>query len=119
MSTQRQSVPLSMRFGKWSGALLGGIAWFADQQIIATTAFANCPAYSRELAVAVGAGCGLVALLGGLHSWHVRRTLSEDDPSSTARTDRFIATISLLLAVISILAIVFGTTAGVIFRCER
>jgi hypothetical protein len=35
------------------------------------------------------------------------------------RTDRFIAALSMLLAAISILAIVFGTTAGVILRCER
>jgi hypothetical protein len=36
-----------------------------------------------------------------------------------ARTDRFLAALSMLLAGISILAIVFGTTAGLILRCER
>jgi hypothetical protein len=42
-----------------------------------------------------------------------------EDASASRRTDRFIAAVSLLLACISTLAIVFGTTAGLILRCER
>jgi hypothetical protein len=101
-----------MSIAKWSGAWLGAVAWFADQQIVATTAYANCPAYSRELALGVGIGCALLAVAGGWHSWRARQALP-------AEGERFIATISVLLAAISILAILFGTTAGVVLRCER
>jgi hypothetical protein len=108
------------RFGKWSGAWLGTLAWVADQQIISMTVYANCPARTRALAVGVGVACAVLAIIGGWHSWSVYRALPTGDGASTSRrTDRFIAAVSVLLACISMLAIFFGTTAGVILRCER
>jgi hypothetical protein len=108
------------RFGKWSGSWLGTLAWIADQQIMSMTVYANCPPRTHALATGVGAACAVLALIGGLHSLSVYRALSPgEDVSATRRTDRFVAAMSVLLACIAILAIIFGTTAGVILRCER
>jgi hypothetical protein len=120
MSSERSTAPRLARFGKWSGAWLGTIAWFADQQIMSMTVYANCPERTHALAIGVGAASALLALIGGLHSWSVYRSLpAGEGASASRRTDRFIAAVSLLLACISMLAIIFGTTAGVILRCER
>ncbi|HKQ12819.1 MAG TPA: hypothetical protein VJT80_05260 [Steroidobacteraceae bacterium] len=120
MTSERELHSPLQRFGKWSGTWLGTIAWFADQQIMSMTVYANCPPRTHALAVGVGAACALLALIGGLHSWSVYRSLPAGEVASASRrTDRFIAALSLLLACISILAIIFGTTAGVILRCER
>ena len=120
MSSERSAHSPLERFGKWSGAWLGTLAWFADQQIMSMTVYANCPARTHALAVGVGVACAVLAIIGGLHSWRVYRALPpEEDASASRRTDRFIAALSLLLACISLLAIVFGTTAGLILRCER
>ena len=120
MSSERQVHSRSQRFAKWSGAWLGTLAWFADQQVMSWTVYANCPPRTHALAVGVGAACALVALFGGLHSFGVYRGLpAGEETSASRRTDRFIAALSILLACISLLAIIFGTTAGVILRCER
>jgi hypothetical protein len=120
MSSERSATPRLARFGKWSGAWLGTLAWVADQQVVSWTAYASCPPKSHALAVAVGVGCALVALLGGWQSLGVYRELpAGESAGASRRTDRFIAAISILLACIAILAIIFGTTAGVILRCER
>ena len=120
MSSERSAAPRLARFGKWSGSWLGAIAWFADQQITSMTVYASCPERTHTLAVGVGVACAVVALLGGIHSWSVYRSLpAGESASASRRTDRFIAAMSLLLAGISLLAIIFGTTAGVILRCER
>jgi len=120
MSAERQAHSPLHRFGKWSGGWLGIAAWVADQQIVSWTVYASCPPRTHALAIGVGAACALLALVGGLHSWSIYRALPPgDEASASRRTDRFIAAMSVLLACISILAIVFGTTAGVIFKCER
>ena len=120
MSTERQAHSPLQRFGKWSGSWLGFLAWFADQQIMSWTVYASCPPRTHSLAVGVGAACAVLALIGGLHSWRVYRELPPGEGTSASRrTDRFIAALSVLLACISLLAIIFGTTAGVILRCER
>jgi hypothetical protein len=120
MSSERSATPRLDRFGKWSGAWLGTFAWIADQQVVSWTTYASCPPKSHALAVAVGAMCALIAVLGGWQSLSVYRALSPGETASVSRrTDRFIAAISILLACIAILAILFGTTAGVILRCER
>jgi hypothetical protein len=73
MIVERSTEPRWSRFSKWAGTWLGAFAWFADQQIVSMTVYANCPPRTHALAVAC----------------------------------------------IAILAIVFGTTAGVILRCEH
>jgi hypothetical protein len=120
MSAERDTRSLLERFGKWSGAWLGVLAWFADQQIVSMTVFAKCPANSHAFVIGIGAVCAIVALLAGLHSWSIWRALpAGPGADDRARTDRFVAALSMLLAGISILAIVFGSAAGVILRCER
>jgi hypothetical protein len=120
MTVERSTATPWSRFGKWSGAWLGTFAWIADQQIVAMTVYASCPPRTHALAVGVGAACAVLALLGGWQSLRVYRSLPAGEGASASwRTDRFIAAISILLACISLLAIVFGTTAGVILRCER
>jgi hypothetical protein len=120
MNLERSTYSPLERFGKWSGSWLGTLAWVADQQIMSMTVYANCPARTLALAVGIGAACAVLAIVGGLHSWRVYRALPTGEGASAShRTDRFIAALSLLLACIAILAIVFGTTAGLILRCER
>lgn len=120
MSSERIVAARLTRFGKWSGAWLGTLAWVADQQIVSWAAYASCPPRSHALAIGVGVACAVLALLGGWHSFQVYRALpAGEEASASRRTDRFIALLSVLLACISLLAIIFGTTAGVILRCER
>jgi hypothetical protein len=120
MSNERTVAPRLTRFAKWSGAWLGTLAWILDQQVVSWATYASCPPRSHALAVGVGAVCAVLALLGGWHSFQVYRALpAGEEVSASRRTDRFIAVLSVLLACISLLAIVFGTTAGVILRCER
>ena len=120
MSSERTTAPRLARFAKWSGAWLGTLAWVVDQQVVSWTAYASCPPRSHALAVGVGVACAVVALLGGWHSASAYRALpAGEGASASRRTDRFIAAMSAMLACISLLAIVFGTTAGVILRCER
>ena len=120
MTSERSTATRWSRFAKWSGAWLGAVAWFADQQLVSVVAYASCPPQSQAFAVGVGATCALLAIFGGWQSSRVYRALPAGDSASASwRTDRFIAALSLLLACISVLAIVFGTTAGVILRCER
>jgi hypothetical protein len=120
MSSERTVAPRLTRFAKWSGAWLGTLAWAADQQVVSWITYANCPPRTHALALGVGVICAAVALLGGWHSFLVYRALpSGEEVSAIRRTDRFIALLSVLLACISLLAIIFGTTAGVILRCER
>ena len=98
---------------KWAGLWMGALAWFADQQIVATTAYARCPSHSARLVITVGVICALVALTGVWLSLSARKIAADSGP------DRFIATVSALLACISLLAILFGTSAGLFLQCER
>ena len=120
MTVERSTAGKWSRFAKWSGAWLGTLAWVADQQVVSWTAYAQCPPRSHAFAVGVGAACALIALLGGWQSWRAYSALPRgEDASASRRTDRFVAAMSVLLACIALLAIIFGTSAGVILRCER
>jgi hypothetical protein len=120
MSSERSSLPTTRSIGKWVGLFAGVAAWVADQQIVAATVYARCPPRSTLFVLVVGIACFSLAVGGGLISWWVRSGLpSAETASASARTDRFIATLSIFMAAISALAIVFGTTAGFLLRCER
>ena len=120
MTAERTTASKRARFAKWSGSWLGTLAWFADQQVVSWTAYAQCPPRSQALAIGVGVACAVIALVGGWQSWRVYSALPEGEVASASRrTDRFIAAISVSLACIALLAIIFGTSAGVILRCER
>jgi hypothetical protein len=120
MSNERSVAGRLMRFAKWSGAWLGMFAAAADQQVVSWTVYASCPPRTHALAIAVGAVCAAIALLGGCHSLRMYLALPPGEHAgATRRTDRFIAAVSVLLAVFALLYIIFGTTAGLILRCER
>jgi hypothetical protein len=60
----------------------------------------------------------LVALAGGLLSW--RAWQRPDSASRPPRTERFIATVSLAMAILFALIILLQGTAGLVFNgCER
>lgn len=120
MTIERQTFSPRLRFGKWAGLYLGLIAASGDQQIVTNTIFGECPEWSRELVLTVGAVCTALALLGAIVSWRARGALPDDSNASTVLlTDRFIATLSAIFALVCVLVIVFGTTAGLILECER
>lgn len=120
MLSERQTFSARLRYGKWAGLYMGPLAAFANQQIVATIVYADCPAHSAALVLGVGAACAAIGLLGALVSWRTRQALpSEHTASAALRTDRFIATLSAIFAVICMLLTVFGTPAGWILRCER
>jgi hypothetical protein len=121
MNPQRDNLPLSVRFGKWAGLFTGSIGWGLEQQILSTTIYTSCPVEIKSFASIVAAACAILALTGGLFSWHALRSLPHSAPDSDLRThtDRFIALCSILMTIIGVIAIVFGTPAGWILRCER
>jgi nitrate reductase gamma subunit len=109
-----------IRFGKWAGLFAGGLGWFADQQINAITAWTRCPVEVRTLVITVGVSCALLAIAGGWISFAtLRRLPDKTHASDSSKTDYFIATLSVLMATFSVLAVIFGTPAGLILRCER
>lgn len=122
MAVQRQTYSWRVRVGKWMGLVLGVLAVLVDQQVASITIYARCPQqHSTAFVVGLGVVCSVVALAGALISAHVRRMLPADeslaDPFS--RTDRFIATISMVFALTVLLVIVFGTAASLFLGCER
>jgi hypothetical protein len=120
MSVQRQTSSARLRAGKWAGLALGPLAALADQQIVATTVFARCPENSVALTLGVGFACALVAGLGAALSWRARQATPHAPTTDlTLRTDRFIATLSAVFAMMCLLFILFATPAGLILRCER
>jgi len=120
MAVQRQATSRGIRIGKWAGLYAGLLGWFADQQATVMWMYTHCPVRSREWVLIVGSVCALVAVAGGLVSLRARQSLPADpNADTTLRTDRFIATLSVLMACLGLLAIVFGSAAGLILRCER
>jgi hypothetical protein len=120
MAVERQTYSMRARWGKWAGFWLGLAAAFGDHQIVSNTVFARCPDNSQSFTLTVGAVCAAIALTGAAISWFTRQALpASPTTSAVLRTDRFVATLSVLLAVLSFLVIVFGTTAGLFLRCER
>jgi hypothetical protein len=93
---------------------MGPLAWFADQQISATTAYARCPEQSPRFVVTVGIVCALVAIAGALISLSARTS-----PAEASGTERFIVLLSWLLPAVSLFAIILGTAAGLILPCDR
>jgi nitrate reductase gamma subunit len=120
MSKIERTPSTAIRFGKWAGLYAGAIAWFADQQINSVVAWTRCPVSIQALVIAVGAICAVTAAAGGYFSFYALRRLPDAAQAShSVKTDRFIALLSLLMACFSLLAVVFGTPAGLILRCER
>lgn len=120
MAVRRQTFSAKLRIGKWLGMVLGAIAALGHHQIVTNTVFARCPVHSEPFVVGMGIFWGLVALIGALGSLRTRQALpKEETADASLRTDRFIATLSMIFAVLCALFILFATPAGLILRCER
>jgi hypothetical protein len=120
MAMQRQAASRGIRTGKWAGLYGGLLGWFADQQATVMWVYTHCPVRSRALVLAIGSLCALAVIAGGLISLRVRQSLPANHTADTTlRTDRFIATLSVLMACLGLVAIVFGSAAGLVLRCER
>lgn len=116
---ERASRPASIRYGKWAGLFAGLFAAVADQQIVSMTAYAHCPPASSTLAIGVGAVCLSIAVAGGAWSLYALAALGRMPQTLSRRADRLIGIIAALTAALAVSAIVLGTMAGLILRCER
>ena len=119
-SNERSTVPMRIRIGKWSGLWCGAVAAFVDQQVVAQTIYTKCPEGSTQFAFIVGAVCALISLFGAVFSaatyWNLP---SSAEGSASARTDRFIAALSVLMACFALLFVIFASSASLFLRCER
>jgi hypothetical protein len=119
ISTERRTIAMRVRIGKWSGLWCGVVAAFLDQQLVVQTIYTKCPPQSTQFALLVGALCIALSLAGGIVSAAVYRQLpSSEQGSASARTDRFIAAMSALMAFLAILFVIFASSAGLFLRCE-
>lgn len=120
MSNERRTVPMRIRVGKWSGLWCGALAAFVDQQVVSQTIYTKCPEGSLQFALTVGVICALISAFGAVFSGFIYLKLpSSEEGSASARTDRFIAALSILMACFALLFIIFGSSAGWFLRCER
>jgi hypothetical protein len=107
------------RFAKWSGLAFGPVAWAVDQQLVSQSAYITCPDFDSTFAVFVGILCGALAISGILVSASARRRLRRHPQLSTSSADPFIASVCAMVAAVSLLAIVFGTSASIVLQCQR
>jgi hypothetical protein len=119
-SAERRTVPMKVRIGKWSGLWCGALAALLDQQIVSQTMYTKCTEQSTQFTLLVGAVCIGLGLFGAIFSASVYRSLpGRADASASARTDRFIAALSILMACFAVLFVIFGSSASFFLRCER
>lgn len=120
MVIQRQTFSAKLRIGKWLGLALGTVAAIAHHQIVTNTIYARCPGNSEGFVLWMGALWGFIALVGAFLSWRTRQTLPKAHTADASlRTDRFVATLSMIFAAFCALFIIFATPAGMILGCER
>jgi hypothetical protein len=119
-SAERRTVPMKVRVGKWSGLWCGALAALLDQQIVSQTMYTKCTEQSTQFTLLVGAVCVALGLFGAIFSASVYRELPRSaESSASARTDRFIAALSILMACFAVLFVIFGSSASFFLRCER
>jgi hypothetical protein len=111
---------MRIRIGKWSGLWCGALAALIDQQVVSQTIYTKCPVTTPQLALTVGLLCALLSLFGAIFSAITYRRLpSSEEGSASARTDRFIAALSILMACFALVFVIFASSAGLFLRCER
>lgn len=120
MEPNRETLPTYVRHGKWAGLWGGVLSIFVHQQFNSTWIYARCPERTLQFVMSFAIACALVSLITGLWSWSVRRSLRDDTEAHiTTKTDRFVATISAAIAVVSIIYIAFASAAAWFLQCER
>lgn len=119
-SVERRTVPMRIRIGKWSGLWCGALAALLDQQVVSQSIYTKCPPQSTQFTLLVGALCLAIGLFGAIFSAATYLRLpSAATGSASARTDRFIAALSVLMACFAVVFILFASSAGWFLRCER
>ena len=120
MDETREHLSTYVRYGKWAGLYGGVLALIAHQQIVSNWVYMRCPANPPLLVFTMATICGLIAIATGIWSWSVRQALRSDSEAHVSvKTDRFIASLSAVLAVVIVLFIVFSSAAALFLRCER
>ena len=100
----------------WTGLFVGAAAWFADHQIGSDGDYWDCKTLSGPYTVAVGVVCIAIAAAGGIASWRLRPEAQAEE----AQSRTFARIIGAGAAAIFVLAIAFGTWAGVLLPgCHR
>lgn len=92
----------------WSGLFVGALAWALDHQLSSDVNNWDCARTGGPWVVSVGVVCGLVAIAGGWLSWAARTP--DGDPAGPTRA--FGRIVGVLAAATFLLAIGFGTLAG-------
>jgi len=104
------------RFAPWTGLFVGAAAWFADHQIGSDSNYWDCSLAGGPFVVIVGLLTMAVAAAGGAASWLAKPP--PDAPEDDSR--RFARIVGAASAAIFMLAIAFGTWAGVLLPgCHR
>jgi hypothetical protein len=98
----------------WAGWILGILGWVLSDQIGSDLAQTDCTLADPPLMLAIGAGGAALAILGGLISAHVWRSMGGDIGQPYAGARRFAAGTGVLAAGIFLLAIVFQTVSSLI-----
>jgi hypothetical protein len=104
------------RLAPWTGLFVGAAAWFADHQISSDGDYWDCTRLGGPFAVAVGLVCMAIAAAGGIASWRLRPEAQAEE----AQSRTFARIVGAGAAALFILAIAFGTWAGVLLPgCHR
>jgi hypothetical protein len=108
--------------GRWqtaaafAGLLLGMAGFFFHQQIVVARAFASCSNAISAFALASGAASFCVVMIGWMLSWKAKHL---EWKQALAGPQGFIAALSVFMAAMSILGIVFSTSVVLFLQCER
>ena len=106
------------RLAPYAGLVLGAGAWGLVQPIASFSIFARCSHAAGTPVIATNVIGAVLAMLGLIVSWRGRSFGGEE---GRAVIDRrfFVAIVSTTFAAIVLFALLAGTMAGVILRCEQ
>jgi hypothetical protein len=115
-----QTAPRNLwqRAAPFAGLLLGPLAWGLDQPISAFSVFTRCYHAAGTHVIVTSIVCTLLALAGTVISWR-SRTLGGTEGEAVLDRRHFVAIVSTFTAAMIMFALIAGTVAGVILRCEQ
>jgi len=94
----------------WAGLFAGAAGWFVHQQFGANANYWDCRFGGPLWTILLALVCGVVVVTGGWMSWAARGTPGED----RASTRSFAGLVGAATAAIFLMAILFGTLAGLV-----
>jgi hypothetical protein len=98
----------------WAGWILGIAGWMLSDQVGSDLAQTDCTLADPPLMLLIGACGAATAILGGLISAQVWRSMAGDTAQPYAGVRRFVAGTGALAAGIFLLAILFQTISSLI-----